>query len=291
MRRRTLAVAGALATVVLAGGSAAAMTGMDDAGETAHVAIQFAGFDGPQADIVTGDTVHWTNDSVRIHSVVADDASFDSGRLPAGAMFARRFDQAGTVTYYCSLHPFMRGEIDVHDVLLDAPATHAGADKPYVLTGRVAAGITGPVTIEGDSGAGFTAAGTAAVQDDGGFRATVTPSTTTAYRAVVAGATSPAVQVVALDHTVTVKATRRGTATTLAVHVEPASTGQRVVLQLRLRDRFGWWPVRSARLDAQSNATITVRPASRVPARVLLTLPDGATELARSRTVHVGSPG
>ena len=63
-----------------------------------------------------------------------------------------------------------------------------------------------------------------------------------------------------------------------------------MVLQLRLRDRFGWWPVGQARLDSGSTAMFHVARRSRVAARVLLTQPDGATELARSRTVHVGRP-
>ena len=31
------------------------------------------------------------------------------------------FDAPGATPYYCVLHPFMRGEVDVHRVLLDAP--------------------------------------------------------------------------------------------------------------------------------------------------------------------------
>jgi hypothetical protein len=57
-----------------------------------------------------------------------------------------------------------------------------------------------------------------------------------------------------------------------------------VVLQLRLPERFGWWPVARRRLDARSRATWVLHPRRSVPARVVLTLADGATVLATSRT-------
>lgn len=47
-----------------------------------------------------------------------------------------------------------------------------------------------------------------------------------------------------------------------------------VVLQLYLKERFGWWPVATHRLDKRSRTTF--RPAQRgVRARVVLTLPNG----------------
>jgi hypothetical protein len=54
------------------------------------------------------------------------------------------------------------------------------------------------------------------------------------------------------------------------------------VLQLRLRERFGWWPVARARLGASSQASFRVPVARAVLARLVLTLPDGATPLAVS---------
>ncbi len=58
-----------------------------------------------------------------------------------------------------------------------------------------------------------------------------------------------------------------------------------MVLQLRLPERFGWWPVRSARLGKDSRASLSVPLRRRVAARVVLTLPDRATVLAVSRTL------
>jgi hypothetical protein len=96
------------------------------------------------------------------------------------------------------------------------------------------------------------------------------------------------VQLVVLDHTVALTAVQRRGRTTVGVRVAPAAPGQTVVLQLHLPERFGWWPVAVARLDGRSSARFGVPRRGRVAARVLLTLRDGATELARSRTVHAG---
>ena len=45
--------------------------------------------------------------------------------------------------------------------------------------------------------------------------------------------------------------------------VTPATPGSTVVLQLRLRDRFGWWPVQRHRLDRRSHTSFRAAPAPR----------------------------
>jgi plastocyanin len=293
MRTTTAAALGAVAALIAAAPAGAQM-GHGEHGAMATdgrtVSIQFAAFAPAALDVVTGDDIRWSNDSARAHDVVALDQSFDSGRLIVGGGFDRRAEAEGTIAYYCSLHPAMTGEVHVHDVLLDAPTQRAGSGKPFVLSGRTAAGRTGSVAIEGDDGSGFRPAASAPIQPDGSFRATVVPRTTTSYRAVAGEAQSPAVQLLVLDHTVALTARRRGHATDLTVKVTPAAPHQPVVLQLKLRDRFGWWPVQHVRLDHHSMARLTIRRLVAAPARVLLTLPDGNTELARSATVRVGGP-
>jgi hypothetical protein len=126
------------------------------------------------------------------------------------------------------------------------------------------------------------------VDDQGEFRATVTPRTSAMFRAVAGGDVSPAVQLLVLDRKVVASAAHRGTRVVVRAQVLPASPGATVVLQLRLRERFGWWPVSRLRLDRASRARFVVRLDRRVRARVALTLRDGATQLALSRTLHVG---
>ena len=54
---------------------------------------------------------------------------------------------------------------------------------------------------------------------------------------------------------------------------------------------FGWWPVAQKTLGKKSRASFTLRGSRRVAARVLLTLPDGATPLATSKTLRVHASG
>lgn len=49
----------------------------------------------------------WTNDGQAVHTVSAEDGSFDSGLVAAGESFRMRFEESGTVAYLCSVHPGM----------------------------------------------------------------------------------------------------------------------------------------------------------------------------------------
>jgi plastocyanin len=269
--------------------AAAAMDGpMDAAGPAEDVAIQFAAYAPPRIDIVTGETVRWTNDSVRVHTVNADDESWSSPRIVGSDSFSHRFTTAGTTTYFCVLHPFMHGEIDVHDLLLTAPTEPGAPGRSYTLHGRSALVPGDSVTIEADTGAGFQPAGTATIDSDGSFSADVVPSTTATYRAVAGSQASPGVQLLVLDRKLQASAVTRGRRVVVSSSVAPASPGAPVVLQLRLPQHFGWWPVARAKLDRSSRARFALKLAHRYPARVVLTLSDGATALATSRTLHVG---
>ena len=67
------------------------------------------------ATIRKGTTLTWTNEDEAVHTVTADDVMFDSGRLGLGATFARTFDQAGTFSYSCAIHPPMKATLVVED--------------------------------------------------------------------------------------------------------------------------------------------------------------------------------
>ena len=144
------------------------------------------------------------------------------------------------------------------------------------------------MTIEADSGSGFQPAGNATVESDGSFTTDLVPRTTASYRAVAGEETSPAVQLLVLDRKIAATASARGRAVKVSARVAPASHGAPVVLQLKLPQHFGWWPVARAKLGHDSMARFSLRLAHRYPARVVLTLKDGATALAASRTLHVG---
>jgi hypothetical protein len=67
--------------------------------------------------------------------------------------------------------------------------------------------------------------------------------------------------------------------------VDPPAPGGTVVLQQRRKERFGWWPLRHARLGAHSAAAFRT-PRRRAPVRVVLTQADGATVLATSNSLR-----
>jgi hypothetical protein len=247
------------------------------------VSIGYDSFAPPATDALVGDTVTWTNDASRAHTATADDGSFDSGQLPVGAMFAHRFADAGTFAYHCSIHPFMTGEVDVFDLLLDRPAAAAAAGRPYPVRGRAALPPGTSVVLEADDGTGYEPVGSATVGDQGRFAASVVPATSASLRAVADGEASPPVQLVVLDHDVSIVLGRlKDHRVRVDVNVTPAAPGSTVVLQLRLRERFGWWPERALRLDAHSHARFVIRSRTSPPARVVLTLPDRSTVLAAS---------
>jgi plastocyanin len=82
---------------------------------------------GPKAITVhVGDTVTWANAGPTDHTATADDGSFDTGDLKAGQSGSHTFASAGTFAYHCTLHPFMRGTVQVV-AAASAPATSGGS--------------------------------------------------------------------------------------------------------------------------------------------------------------------
>jgi plastocyanin len=244
------------------------------------VSIQFAAFGPTPIDVLPGQTVTWTNQSERTHTVTADDGAFDSGELPAGAMFSQTLAAAGAVTYHCRIHPEMRGEIDVRPVILDPlPLVPTPTGNRVAFSGRTT--LPGlPVEIQRATGAdAFVTVATAHPAPDGSWSIPVTARTTADYRAVSAAGASETRRLLVSDRHVNIRRTRTG----VRVTVTPSDPYARVLLELRVPERFGWWPTRWARLDYVSQTTFRVR--RRVPARVVLVDRDGWTPLATSRTL------
>jgi plastocyanin len=77
--------------------------------------VSISGFAFQPADLqVTSATeVTWTNDDPEPHTVTADDGSFDSGPVDPGATFSTVVDSTGAVTYFCQIHPAMKGSLTV----------------------------------------------------------------------------------------------------------------------------------------------------------------------------------
>jgi plastocyanin len=75
-------------------------------------------------DIRVGDSIRWRNAGAAPHTVTAGDGTFDSGLMPTGATFERRFDEVGSYPFVCSFHPAMTGTVRV------TAAAGAGASSP-----------------------------------------------------------------------------------------------------------------------------------------------------------------
>ncbi len=64
--------------------------------------------------ITKGTTVTWTNKSDAPHTVTSDNSAFTgSGNLSESQTFQMTFTTAGTYTYHCSIHSYMKATITV----------------------------------------------------------------------------------------------------------------------------------------------------------------------------------
>jgi len=69
--------------------------------------------------IMKGDTVVWSNDDTAAHTVTSGSpvngpsGMFDSSLLIGGKSFEHTFDSSGSVDYFCMVHPWMTGSVQV----------------------------------------------------------------------------------------------------------------------------------------------------------------------------------
>lgn len=75
----------------------------------ARITIKGFAFEPKKITVPVGTEVEWVDESGR-HSVVADDGSFKSEILMAGATFKHRFDRKGEYRYYCEFHGAAHGK-------------------------------------------------------------------------------------------------------------------------------------------------------------------------------------
>ena len=269
--------------VLLAGAVAALALGPAASAAAAEpVNIGFQSFSPTPLDLLPGETVQWTNISERRHTVTADDETFDSGDILAGDEYERTFDATGAYPYHCRVHPGMVGEVDVRRVILETlPPGLVEVGERVDVDGRTA-DPSSPVQIERDSGSGFETVATATPAADGTWHSEIVAERSAEYRARSGADVSQTRRLLVSDRRVIVRARRNGR---LSVRVVPPKPYQRVMLELRLRERFGWWPQKFKRLDYLSRASFRVK--RRVRARVSLVDKDGWTRLAISPVVRI----
>ena len=90
------------------GGSATTAGGGEERVEIADLA-----FNPDTLTVPVGSTVTWENTDSLGHTSNSDDEVWDSGTLDPGDEFSFTFDEAGTFTYFCEIHPSMTGSIVV----------------------------------------------------------------------------------------------------------------------------------------------------------------------------------
>lgn len=230
---------------------------------TRNVTIPGKAYDPSHLDVLVGTTVTWKNDDSINHTVTSDGDAFSSGYVPPGGSFSFTFATQGHYAFHCTIHRFMKGEIDVFGLVLTGPEGPVSAGRRVVFAGLAPPG-TGSVALQGPNGEIVVRP-----RPDGSFAARTAIAAPGRYRAVAGGLVSPAIEVL-------VRPTVRVAAAGGRVHatVKPGRPGAVALLQAYDREHFAWKTVAHGSLDRAS------RVALRVPA-----------DVARARLLVVGGRG
>jgi plastocyanin len=122
VRKSSRALVAALAVLIAgcgsgAGASSRATTATAaDSGATVHVVMKVLEFTPATVDAKVGQTLTWTNEDTSPHNVtyVSGPVFRSSPRaLNPRRSFAIKLTDSGTIHYYCSIHPWMKGTIIV----------------------------------------------------------------------------------------------------------------------------------------------------------------------------------
>ena len=246
----------------------------------AEVSIEFGDYRPDLLDILPGETVKWTNVSQRTHTVTSDTGLFDSGEVPGGRGFAFTFSTPGSYRYHCTIHPSIVGEVDVRRVILDTlPPTAVAVGAHVEVDGRTA-DPTRPVDLQlRPDGGQFTTVASVTPAADGSWKTTLTATATGDVRAVSGADASETRRLLVGRRTILVHATRQG----VSVSVTPSAPYAPFLVELYLRERFGWWPAARGAMNYVSQADVRIPRPARV--RIVLVDKDGWTPLATSRVV------
>ena len=252
------AIGSVVVALVLATGAASA-----DA-PTRTITIPGKFYEPAQIAVLVGTTVTWKNDDSINHTATADGDAFASGYLPPGGSFSFTFAKQGRYAFHCTIHKFMKGEVDVFGLVLSGPEGPVATGQRVVFAGLAPPG-TQSVTLRGAA----TGDRVVRARPDGSFVAAAAAVVPGTYRAVTGSLVSPAVRVQVKP---VVRVARAGR--TLHARALPARPGATAVLETYDRDHFAWRGIARGKLDGRS--------------RVDFSLPDG---LDRVRVLVVGTKG
>lgn len=107
-------------------------------------------YDPPQIFVTVGDTITWYNDDREAHTVTSGDGPgrfgwmdnkdfgtadgiFDSERFMPGESWSYKFEESGTFSYFCTIHPWMEGIVIVEKAIPDYPHDASGKKLDFPL--------------------------------------------------------------------------------------------------------------------------------------------------------------
>jgi plastocyanin len=102
---------GAVASAIIHGGPIARAAEQKSAAQS--VSIDNFSFTPKEITVAAGTTITWVNRDDVPHTVVSPDKKFRSKALDTDDQFSFTFTDAGTYSYFCSVHPTMTGKIIV----------------------------------------------------------------------------------------------------------------------------------------------------------------------------------
>jgi plastocyanin len=95
--------------------SASAPSSAPSSGGAVSVSMKNLAFSPSTVSAKVGQTIQWTNDDTVAHNVVwvSGPKIPSSSTLSGGAKFSVKLTAAGTINYFCSIHPFMKAKLVV----------------------------------------------------------------------------------------------------------------------------------------------------------------------------------
>jgi plastocyanin len=276
---RAAAVSAAVAVLLAAPADASA--------ETTTIAMPGKFFDPPRSTMVAGDTVLFRNNDLETHDVRI--GPFDSGPIVRFTSWSQPIDAPGAYPFICTLHAFMRGNLDVVTATLTAAPDGAIAGDTLTLSGRARAGTAHVGVEQSVSGGAWSAVGGGvAPAPDGTFRASVPALEGASYRVTTPAGPSPAVTPrVTARVDVQLAVVRRRRRVIVRVHTMPAMVGFSATLELYSRWHFRWRSHRRTKLDGHGSAAFRLPRAPRTFARVALRRTRSGPALLHSGTVKL----
>lgn len=73
--------------------------------EEEEVVMQDISFEPDEVTVPVGSTVMWTNQDTVAHTSTSEDDVWGSGEMAQGDSFSHTFEEPGTYTYICEIHP------------------------------------------------------------------------------------------------------------------------------------------------------------------------------------------